>query len=473
MTLRSHFLIQLSGAGLSALAFIVLTPFLVSSLGLERYGVLLLVLGFLIYTNLAELGIGGATTREIAACESSMRGSIFGTAMMLSVAFACGGGFLFALLGLPAVAGLFVQDLRTIAELAQSAGALFSLGALSILGGVPRGVLFGLSHFVSLNIVGIFSSVGSLVAPAVYAAFFGVDLPGLIASVALVHFATFILTLALCLLVGARPKLEYDRSVARTLVAYGGWSTASGVFHRLTNSLDRLAISALIGPTAVPYFAIPEGALNRAHLISSALLSAAFPRLARLPYDKDLIDTCYRAVLLMTPLFVIGISMLHPLLSLWLGSEFASKAHVPAVLLAFAIWADIIGRVPYGLLGARSEMRKETKIAASILVPNLLLLISAIHFFGVTGAAAIAIIRSFAFLFMRIQATQCSNAIKNSVFLNLTSLFVTVAMVLQITIFDYKAVAFVGISSALFMCIFLNYRFFMAKFRLFLPVYGK
>jgi len=426
---------------------------------------LLLVLGFLIYTNLAELGIGGAVTREIATVENGMRGRIFGNAMMLSIAFASIGGLLFAQLALPAIANLFLKDPRTIAELAQSGGALFALGALSILGGVPRGVLFGLSHFVPLNLVSVFSAVGSLVAPALYVAFVGEDLSGLIAAVASAHFATFILTLALCLWTGVRPKFQYDRSITCALVSYGGWSTTSGVLHRLTNSMDRLVISALAGPAAVPYFAIPEGALNRAHLISGALLSAAFPRLARSPYDAALIETCYRAVLLMTPLFVIGIAVLYPVLSLWLGSEFAKMAHVPAIFLAFAIWTDIIGRVPYALLGARSEMRKEANIAASILVPNLALLISAIYLFGVTGAATVAIIRSFAFLLQRVRKTGVDSQIKKLIIANSLAVLITITAAFSFYEKHYNLFGGILLFSSFSISISLNFRFFLSALR--------
>ncbi len=469
MTLRSHFLIQLSGAGLSALAFIMLTPFLVSSLGLERYGVLLLVLGFLIYSNIAELGISGAVTREIADSEEEKWGRIFGNAVILSVAFACFGGLLFASLALPAVAGTFVKDPRIIAELAQSATALFTLGALSIFGGIPRGVLFGLSRFVPLNIVGIFGTVGSLLSPAAYAAFFGKDLPGLIASVASAHFATFALAFALCLSAGARPKFQYDRPVVCKLVAYGGWSTASGVLHRLTNSLDRLLISALIGPASVPYFAIPEGALNRAHLISGALLSAAFPRMARSPNDEALIGTCYRAVLLMTPLFVIGIAVLKPLLSLWLGSEFAAASHVAAVLLAVAIWVDIIGRVPYALLQARSAMREEARIAAIILIPNLLLLLTSLYFLGVAGAAAVAIVRSLSFFILRDNVTKSVGRFRLNILGNATCIAVVALSALQNNFIEVSDTAIFGSGVSLLLACYINFRYAVTVVQEFFP----
>lgn len=404
MRLRSHFLLQLSGAALNTLAFIVLTPFLLSSLGLDRYGVLLLVLGFLIYAGLAEFGLGSATSREIAAANCDDRACIFGNAVLLSIAFSAIGGGLFSLLSLPGISSLFVDDFEVVKELNSSGGALFALGAVSILASVPKGVLFGLSGFVWLNIVNVLGVAGVLLAPAIYAALTATDLPGLISVTALAYGFTFLAAFVACLALGAVPKFCYDGTIARTLLSYGGWSTASAILHRLTASLDRILLSAFSGLSAVPIFAIPQGALSRSQMLSSALMSAAFPRLVKAPNDEGLIETCYRGLLLLSPLFVVGVMIMHPLLKLWLGEEFAGRAHLVAVLLSIATWLEILAQVPYALLQARSELRQETRIAGQILIPNIILLVLAVKFFGIAGAATIAILRAGAFLVLRARA---------------------------------------------------------------------
>lgn len=405
MRLRSQFLIQLSGGVLSALAFVGLTPVLLSSLGLERYGVLLLVLGFLIYAGLAEFGLGGATSREIAAATCEDRARIFGNAIVLSIGFAGVGGTLFSLLALPAISSLLVDDIEIVEELTRSGWALFALGAASILANVPKGVLFGVSGFVSLNIIDVLGVVGILLAPAIYATSIGKDLPGLIAVTATAYGLTLLAAFAACLAHRTCPELRYDGSIARTLLSYGSWSTSSAILHRLTNSLDRILLSAFSGSSAVPIFAIPQGALNRSQMLSNALLSAVFPRLVRSPKDESLIETCYGGMFLLSPLFVVGVIIIDPMLKVWLGDEFADQAHLAAILLAIATWLDMMGRVPYTLLQARSELSQETRISGQILIPNILLLVLAVKFFGVAGAAAIAILRAGAFVVLRGRAT--------------------------------------------------------------------
>lgn len=429
--LKSQFLIQLSGAALSAVAFFALTPVLVSALGLQRYGVLLLILSFLIYAGLAEFGLGGATSRQIAACQPEERSRVFGNSLLLSCGLAIIGGVVFALLSLSSVVSVFVDDPAIVGELGRSGVALFSLGAVSIVASIPRGVLFGLSAFISLNLVNLLGAVGGLIAPAFYASVIGTDLSGLIASIALVHSLTLIVGFAACIRLRTTPQFQYDRSTVSTLLSYGAWSTSSAILHRLTNSLDRIAISAFAGPSAVAIFAIPQGALNRSQIFSSALLSAAFPRLAQTSNDERLIDTCYRSLFLMSPLFVIGFALIQPLLEIWLGEEFARLAHLTAVLLAVATWFEILSHVPYTQLQARSALREETKIAGLISIPNLLLLLAAIPLVGVAGAAAVAAARSTAYLVFRMRATETVHRMAGILWQSVAVLFAALASLLH------------------------------------------
>ncbi len=64
----------------------------------------------------------------------------------------------------------------------------------------------------------------------------------------------------------------------------------------------------------------------------------------------------------------------------------------------------MLGYVPYLWLQTQPALRLETKVAGLILAPNLILLVPAVKFYGVTGAAAVAVIRSAGFLVLRMRA---------------------------------------------------------------------
>src|SRR5262249_29428506 len=162
-----------------------------------------------------------------------------------------------------------------------------------------------------LNLLTILSSANAVVLPCLYAILFGSDLRGLILSIAAANVLSGGLALIACWYCGITPKIfPIDLPLARSLITYGGLSTLSRAFHRVTNSLDRPLIGVIIGAGAVPFFAIPQGLLTRSNLIVSALMSAAFPRLASASTAEEIgliARACYRSICMLGPVYVAGV----------------------------------------------------------------------------------------------------------------------------------------------------------------------
>ncbi len=405
MRIRAQFAVQLVGGIANALVYLVLTPVLIRHLGLERYGVLALVLGFAIYVNLADLGIGAATSRELAAAGSEKRRPIYGSSLLLASFFGTVAGALFASLALPGVGQLVGVGVAVSAELRSAAPALFLLGLTSILAGVPQGAQFGLSRFAQMNFVSIVGTSASVLGPAAYAVFVGKDISGLVYSVAFSRILAGMLAHIDCRRAGLRPEFSVSLAVVRKLLSYGGWSTIIGILHRATNSADRIVIGMMRGAAVLPFFVVPQGALSRSQMVGTALMSAVFPRLARQSNQHGLEKACYRAILLLTPVFVAGVLVTPFLLSVWMGVEFSRRATVVAVLLGGWAWLETLGTVPYVIIQANATMQREATISAAICAPNILLLIAAIHWWGPTGAAVVAVLRSTAYFLARAAAT--------------------------------------------------------------------
>src|SRR5262245_55812945 len=154
MPIRAKFGIQLVGGLANTALFVILTPVLVGSLGLDRYGLLLLVLSISIYAGLAELGLGLATSREMAAADPAQRGSILGMALSLNFVFCILAGGIYALFSWAPVSRLLLNGDQTLSnELMSSGWALFCLGSTTILASTTQGALFGLSKFVEVNAI--------------------------------------------------------------------------------------------------------------------------------------------------------------------------------------------------------------------------------------------------------------------------------------------------------------------------------
>jgi O-antigen/teichoic acid export membrane protein len=409
MKMRTQFAVQLVGGLANIILLVALTPLLINALGLERYGVLLLILSLTIYVGLGEFGIGSAVGQRIsAAIDLSEREAVLSNGLSVSLAFGVVGGVVFAFLAVPGAGKVLGLDSATAAELTTAWPALFLLGLGTIVAGVPQSALFGLGRFVELNIISVLATASGLVAPALWAVLVQNNLSGLIFVIALSRFLPMGLALLWCRRSGLRPVLHRpDPRVAKGLIGYGGWMTLTGILHRLTNSLDRPIISGFLGAAVVPLFAVPEALLSRSTFVVGALMSAAFPRLASASdgVGRGVVEACYRSVCLLSPAYVAGVLLIPEFLAIWLGQEFAAKASTTAVLLALACWIDAVGYVPYVYMQAAAIIRREALVAAAFVIPTAIALVGATKLLGVEGAALVAVIRSAAYLWGRLRAT--------------------------------------------------------------------
>jgi O-antigen/teichoic acid export membrane protein len=402
MPIRAKFGIQLVGGLANTALFVILTPVLVASVGLDRYGLLLLVLSISIYAGLAELGLGLATSREMAAVHPAQRGSILGTALILNLVFSVLAGGIYALFSWAPVSTLLLSgDQMLSKEIMSSGWSLFCLGSTTVLAAATQGALLGLSRFVEGNAINLATTAAALAFPAAYAGLFGSDISGLIFSVAVGRAIFGIVSIFYCCVFVVRPVFAIDVLIARRLLKFGWWSTTSAIIHRVTNSIDRFLLGSITGTAAVAAYAVPQGALARSQILGSALMSAVFPQLAKDPQNDELVRVCYRVTMLLAPAFVAWILAVPLLLELWLGIEFAQAGTAVAILLGVWAWFEAVGYVPYVLLQAAARVHRETLISVTIFLPNLIALIVAIKVAGPEGAAFVAILRSLTFLILR------------------------------------------------------------------------
>lgn len=410
MRIRAQFAIQLIGGILNSLVLLALTPFLVRTLGLDRYGVLLLILGFALYAGLAEFGLGMATACYVSkANDQAERTRILGASLLVSAPLAVIAGTLFSCLSLPTLGVKFGLHGSSVAELENARMALFLFGTSIVVCSVFNGLLYGLQRFVAMNLINTLSSALFILGPTVCAILFGNQIWRLVLTIALGQWIIILVYVGLCFRGKLYPTFRnVDSKLLKALLMYGAWSTFGGLLHRMTNSIDRPFIAGLVGTAAIPIFAVPQSIISRSNVIVGALAGAVIPRFAKTEgtsAHSRLLDACYRSTCALGPVYVIAILALHPFLDIWLGSNFAKSALNTAVVLAVASWVDAIGTVPYAALLATDSIRKEGKLAAVILIPNAGALWFSLLTFGVLGAAVVAAARSVAYLIGRIFIT--------------------------------------------------------------------
>jgi O-antigen/teichoic acid export membrane protein len=356
-----HSFLNIVGTGSPLLVAIFAIPLLIDGLGTERFGVLTIVWVLIGYLSLFDFGIGRALTKLVAERVGSAKcdevGPLSGTGLLLMTGLGVVGAVLTAALAPWLVHGvLLVPDhLRdeTIQALYLLAGAL----PFVTLATGQRGLLEAYRRFDLVNAVrtplGIYTFAGPLLVlpfTSHLAAIVGALLFGRIATVA----AQWLFLRRVLPRDSSRSR--FDRAFAPLLLRFGGWMTVSSTISPLMVYLDRFLIGAMLGMTAVAYYATPYEIVTKLWLIPGALLGVLFPAFAagirqRDPEMPRLFGRALLAVFLMlAPVTLLIVTYGAEALRLWVGDEFARNSTVVLQWLAVGVLINSLAQVPFTVL---------------------------------------------------------------------------------------------------------------------------
>jgi O-antigen/teichoic acid export membrane protein len=248
------------------------------------------------------------------------------------------------------------------------------------------------SAFAEINAIGVATNAMLLLAPLAVAQTLGVELPGLVASVAATRVLVLLLLLWRCTRqYPAEAPLSINRGAARQLLRFGGWATVSAAVAPLLLVLDRFLIGSYLGARAVSHYVIPFQLAERTTMLASALGSALFPRLAACALEAERQQLALHALQVLalwtSPLVALAFLLSGPFLSWWISPELAQRSTAVAQVLFLAFWLSSLATVPYTKLLATGRPDLVAKCHLAQLLPYLAFLAVALQAWGLLGAA--------------------------------------------------------------------------------------
>jgi O-antigen/teichoic acid export membrane protein len=400
MSLRRNTLWNLLGSSLPLLAAILFIPYCLNQLGGESFGVLTLIWALIGYFSLFDLGVGRALTYEIGRRQSSEAGADIPAVVRSGLALTFLAGIMGALVMFylaPYLAGSWLKITPNLAPDTQLAFEITAVGVIfTTLGSGLRGAQEGLNQFKIASLNKAILGFCTFLLPAFSIYIHGSDLSSIV--VYLVAARIFMVISMLFQLrhyvfaKGLHPITNHIRS----LYSFGIWITISGIVGPLMVYGDRFFVSAAIGATLLPLYAIPQEGLQRLLLIPGSFCAALLPKLAALPMGERM--TLYRkshrhVMLIMLVICLVSAAMAYPLLSAWLNPEFAKESLAIVCILAVGIWLNAIALVPYTFLHANGS----TKITAIFHLVELVIYLAALYYlvdaYGLVGAALAWVLR--------------------------------------------------------------------------------
>lgn len=397
--LARNSLFSIAGSLVPIIITVVTLPFLLSSIGAERYGALAICWLVLIYSAHILDGLGTAITHGVARAGSDLqtaRDTMFtglATALVVSPIAAVIASI---------VAFVFFDQFFDVSEMVRHEliASIWLIAASSFVSGLSRatyGALIGKERFPSASIAMMVANGGLPLLALLFSYNFGVSMVVLLwASFTAYSLGLLLLFLDLwrSQLRGFRAHFYRDRSKA--LLQFGFWIIATAIVAPLLLTMDRMVIGAQLGAVAVAAYTIPFQIISRLQLIPQSLVKVLFPRFAVSEGEVARKMALYYSILMsacFAPIIVGLIFMMGPLLHLWLGAELDPRSVGIGIWLLCAFYLSAIGQTLAVFLQSQERGDLFAKFQLAIIFPYLVLLLYCATTYGLLGVVGAFLLR--------------------------------------------------------------------------------
>lgn len=378
---------------------IATTPYIVNNLGVDSYGLYVIVSVVMGYFSFLDLGLGAALVKyvseyEAAGDERAVERIIRTGSGLFLVVGALGAGAI-ALLSSVLVAHVLTLD----ASEKDVAHVAFYLAALGFLVNMPAQtfsvVPTALQRFdvvvIRTIVFGTASIAGTIVALALGYGLLAVLVVNLVITV--LTAVSFYLK-SRTLLPGVSFVPRPSRPELRLLLGFGALRAVQRVSTRVVFQLDRLVVGAFAPIAAVAYYAVPLALSQRVTGLVGNVGSAVFPAASALAGQRDdrRVEELYLrstklAALIALPFASMMFFYAHEIMRYWLSAEFEAESSGVLMILAVANLLFAATTVPAVTLDATGRIRISTLFGLAAAAVNLVLVFTLVPTVGFQGAA--------------------------------------------------------------------------------------
>lgn len=383
-----------------AMALITI-PLYLSLIGTERYGALAIAWLILGYFGLFDLGLGRATSQRIATLFDSSaehRARVFWTAVIVNIGVGIIGAIILYFGATYFFETHFSASLWLKLEILEATPYLAIAVPIATLTGTASGALQGREKFLDVNIIAIIGTSLFQVFPLIIAYIYGPTLKWLIIAAICARTVGFILYYARVyhyILKGFIPSFDGKEWMA--LLKFGSWISITSIIGPLMVVADRFMIGTVITAAAVTIYTIPFDIVQRISVLPRSLAASLFPKMSKLD-SKQNISLTARSTriinIIISPIILLLIYTIEPLLSIWIGDEIGDKAGPVGLLLLLGWWVNACAIIPLTQLQAENRPDLVAKAHLIELPFYITMLYYALLEYGLLGAASVFSIRA-------------------------------------------------------------------------------
>jgi len=382
------------------LSLLLTVPFLLRHMGAAQFGVWVLASAAVNSGNTACSGFGDAAVKYVAMYRgrNDAAGIVCVIRGMLAINLALSGLFAIALWSLAPLAAARVTQLdpglRVIALNSFRIGSLLLL--VRSVDGVFVSTLRAFERYGPAVRITMCSRIAALVAAIALVARGRGVVEVMLATLAIAVLAAVAQALAVRAIAGRILLLpSLHRDTLSKIVSYGSFSWLQAVSSAVFSQADRLVIGIILGAPAVAGYALCAQAAQTIHGVVAAGFHALFPHLSSRLETESLTElrgtvwTAFKTNLLLTlllgaPFILLG----RPILSLWIGREFARQEWPILSILSCGFVLFALNVTAHYALLAVGKVRVVTflnLISGAVMLAIMLLLTPK---FGIMGTAS-------------------------------------------------------------------------------------
>lgn len=373
---------NLFGLATPLLLAVAAIPVLLHAIGEEKFGFFMLAWGLVGFSNVLDLGIGRATTYELARLKSGPTTetptgphigplSLLATAERLSWGFGLAGTLVIIALVQTGLYRLLTYTPALEQDIVRCGWILAFTLPFQVTTALYRGVGEAYGHYCGISIIRVAVGAANLALPAALS-FVTHDLVAIVATLLLSR----VLSLGAYRMLAFR-QISPDRSsvsasvsgpgpnqsafhwdTARSLFTFGLWHTVSSVLNPLMAQSDRFMIGSLITVAAVSAYAVPYEVTTKVLIIPAAVTTVLFPSLATglIGDEAKALRMFWRWFLATSAVMAAAALTFYVLaawlLRLWLGAALPQDAVPVARVIALGLIPYTVGTLMVSLLHA-------------------------------------------------------------------------------------------------------------------------
>jgi O-antigen/teichoic acid export membrane protein len=345
-----------------ALAWVMVVPFLVHSLGEQGYGVYTIAISFAGMLGFLELGLTSAATKYIAEVDTQSDPKRLEKIVSSNLSLYVGLGGVITLLcfiSAPFIAPLMFRDSNmTQEDLALIVSMIGLIFAFTLLRNALSSVLMGLQRYDIYNGIQVTYAIALTLVQGTIA-INGGQVTGLMLGNIVVMTASLIgLILAIHHLVPGIHLVRFpDTYFMRVLFSFGMYMMLINLAGTILFNVDKVIIGHILGSESVTFYAIPTQITLKIHNGLAVFVSFIFPLTSEVQSigDKGTLKKIYlnstRVITLLDGLAMVFLgTFAHQFLTLWIGPDFSAVSAPILILTALGYLLFALSITPYYVL---------------------------------------------------------------------------------------------------------------------------